>query len=118
MPLNTRIVRNGQNLPLRWGDFHVASMALAASFDAGTGPVAGPEMVYETDERRFDCYPDAPFPVTQKIAFVLCSYGALGKTPLNEGSYTLTKRHRFRDLADGEILSLEPGDVLIAVRGW
>lgn len=118
MPLNTQIIRDGQQLQLPWGDFHIACMALAASFDAGTGVISGPETVYETDELRFDCYPDAPFPVTQGVAFTLTSYGALAKTPLNDGTYTLTRKHKFLDLADGEELTLLPGDVLMAQRGW
>jgi hypothetical protein len=88
MPLSTSITRNGELLSLRWGNFHIAALALASMFDSEThdGPVQGPEDVYETDEIRFECYPDAPFPVTRKIAFVLADYGALGRTPLNYGA--------------------------------
>jgi hypothetical protein len=118
MPLNTQIIRNGEALRLHWGDFHVAAMALAASFDAGTGPVSDPTKVYEVEPERFACYPDAAFPITRRLAFELTSYPVLGLTPLNDGMYTLTRKHKFQDLADGEVLELLPGDVLHAYRGW
>ena len=118
MPLNTQIIRNGQPLQLPWGDFHVAAMALAASFDSpGSSFLSDVNGIYELDDRAFECYPDAAFPIDRDLAFQVCSYPILAKTPLNEGSYTLTKRHRFMDYTDGEILSLYPGDKLIAVRG-
>lgn len=118
MPLNTSIIRNGEMVPLRWDNFHVASMALAASFDAEFGVIGAPEKVYEVDPRMFECYPDAPFPVTRQMAFMLTGYGALSKTPLNDGHYILTKRQHFIDVTDGEILALLPGDELNAYRGW
>lgn len=117
MPLNTQIVRNGEALKLRWGNFHVAAMALAASFDAGKeSAISDPTKVYDAPPETFDNYPDEPFPVSRQIAFILTDYGALSKTPLNEGSYTLTKAHKFVDVMDGEILEFLPGDVLHAYR--
>jgi hypothetical protein len=116
MPLATQILRNGERLQLPWGDFHVACMSLAACFDSGTGPTPGPNQVYDRPSGFFDCYPDATFPVSQPLAFMLCSYPMLAKTPLGDGPYTLTRRHKFRDVVDGEILTLLPGDVLIAQR--
>lgn len=119
MPLITRIIRNGEPLSLRWGDFHVAAMALAACFDSGSWPeLDSPSKIYDAEPGTFDCYPDAAFPITRAIAFHLCSYPVLGRTALNDGPYTLTKRHRFIDEEDGEVLELLPGDVLLAVRGW
>ena len=120
MPLNTRIERDGELLSLKWGDFHVAAMALASLFDSDEhdSAIQGPEDLYDTDELRFDCYPDAPCPITRRMAFMLCDYGALGRTPLNYGEYTLRRKHKFMDLADGEVLELLPGDKLAAVRGW
>lgn len=114
MPLNTSVERNGELLKLRWGNFHVAAMALAASFDEGTNVIGNPDKVY--DGKTFDNYPDDPFPVSRQVAFMLTDYGALGNTPLNMGAYTLTKRHQFVDLEDGEVLELLPGDVLRAYR--
>lgn len=38
MPLHTQIIRDGKPLSLRWGDFHIAAMAVAASID---GPDKG-----------------------------------------------------------------------------
>jgi hypothetical protein len=124
MPLSTRIERNGEYLQLRWGDFHVAAMALASIFDTmdeerPEGELRfRPDEVYDTTELRFECYPDAPFPITRRIAFEMCSYPVLGRTPLNYGEYTLQRKHKFIDLADGEVLELLPGDKLAAVRGW
>lgn len=116
MPLHTSITRDGELLQLRWGNFHVAAMALAASFDAGTGPLSDPAGIYEQELPGLACYPDAAFPVTREIAYLLTDYGALGKTPLNNGRYVLTRRHAFLDPRDGEVLRLEPGDVLEAWR--
>lgn len=117
MPLSTQIIRDDEPLKLHWGNFHVAAMALASCFDSGDGKVIkGPESVYEVDPKMFECYPDAPFPVTQSISFALADYGALSTTPLNNGAYTLKSKHAFRDNVDGEILVLLPGDVLHAWR--
>lgn len=114
MPLITTVTRDGELLPVNWdGDFAVAAMALAACFDVGKFQ---PDDVYDTDELRFDCYPDAAFPVTRGVAFHLCSYGALANTPLNGGAYTLTRKHKFLDAASRDVLELHPGDVLRAVR--
>ena len=117
MPLITEIRRDGEQLQLPWNNFHIACMALASSFEAGGNAIAAPEKVYEgMDPRMFDCYPDAAFPVTTKVAFILTDYGALALTPLNYGEFTLTRKHRFMDVIDGEVLTLLPGDVLRAVR--
>ena len=116
MPLITEILRGGEQLKLPWSNFEIACMALASSFEAGEGAIRGPETVYELDPRTFECYPDAAFPVTYEIAFMLTDYGALGNTPLNFGAYTLTRRHKFINQADGRILTLLPGDVLRAGR--
>jgi hypothetical protein len=116
MPLATQILRDGDLLKLAWSDFHVACMALASSFEAGDNSFSDPSKVYDTDELRFDCYPDAAFPVTRQLAFMLCTYGMLAKTPLNDRSYTLTRKHKFLDTTDGEILELLPGDILIMQR--
>jgi len=115
MPLNTRIIRNGKPLELRWSNFHVAAMALASSFEVKEGPLGDPTKIY-MDELHV--HPEMGFPITQGIAFILTEYGALGKTPLNEGRYTLKHSHKFTDLTDGEVLELLPGDELIAYRGW
>jgi len=118
MPLNTSITRNGELLRLHWGNFHIAAMALAASFDDDTctNSISDPAGIYLKDPRMFECYPDAPFPVTRNLAFTLTNYGALSKTPLNMGSYTLKRKHKFMDLEDGEVLELLPGDILTAIR--
>lgn len=41
---------------------------------------------------------------------------AEGANLLSEGAVTLESAHRFVDPSDGEILSLQPGDVLTAYR--
>lgn len=120
MPLQTRILRDGEPLPLRWGDFHVACMALASCFDRIDGLAPTPDDVYDAPPGTFFGYPDdVTFPVSQQLSFMLCTYPMLAKTPLGEAGhdgYTLTGKHRFRDVQDGEILELLPGDVLIAFR--
>jgi hypothetical protein len=118
MPLETQIVRNGEALSLHWGDFHIAAMALAAGFDAEMEPLSHPTKIYDLPPERFACYPDAAFPITGSLAFTLSSYPMLAKTPLNEGRYVLKSRHKFLDRADGEVLELLPGDLLIAQRTW
>lgn len=116
MPLNTQILRNGKALSIRWGGFHVAAMALASAFDSGEGPLADITKIYAVEPALFDCYPDAPFPISRSIEFHLTSYSALAQTPLNNGSYTLQYKHQFRDMEDGEIFVLLPGDTLVAFR--
>jgi len=115
MPLNTQIIRNGEPLKLHWGDFHIAAMALAASFEVGEGPIGDPTKIY-ADELHV--HPYMGFPITRRIAFMLSDYGALSKTPLNEGRYTLKHTHTFTDLTDGEMLELLPGDELVAYRSF
>jgi len=118
VPLITQVIRGGEPLGMKrgWGGFHIAALALAASFDSGQGPFADPAGIYKQDLPGLAYYPDAPFPVNRQVVFYLADYGALGLTPLNGGSYTLTRKQAFMDLADGEVLRLEPGDVLIAQR--
>jgi hypothetical protein len=119
MPLNTTIIREGHALRLRWGNFHVAAMALAAAFDAGAPPFGDLTAIYDDPSlppQMFDCYPDAAFPITRQIAFELTSYPVIGKTPLNDGRYVLKGRHTFLDCTDGEVLRLLPGDELHAYR--
>jgi hypothetical protein len=115
MPLNTQIIRNGEPLKLHWGDFHIAAMALASSFEVKKGPLGDPTKIY-VDELHV--HPYIGFPISRGIAFILSDYGALGNTPLNDGDYTLKLTHRFTDLVDGEVLDLLPGDKLIAYRSW
>lgn len=116
MPLSTQIIRNGYAMSVRWGNFHVAAMALAASFDTNEGPFSEPAKIYDVDPRLFECYPDAPFPISPTVAFQLTNYSVLAMTPLNKGTYTLNRKHQFSDMADGEIFLLLPGDLLIAYR--
>lgn len=122
MPLNTMIKRKGKALPIRWGGFHVAAMVFAASWDSGVGP-----FVDNTDPRdrdvkpKFDDggeldYPNDPFPITPGDAWRLMDYAYIGATPMNSGDYVLTRKHRFIDVTDGEVLDLRKGDVLSAWR--
>lgn len=121
MPLITQVTRDGERLRLAWGDFHVAAMVLAACFDAGGADgskgkfLTGPGQVYDADPREFDCYPDAPFPVTKTLAFHLCTYTMVAASPLRDGEYTLRGKHKFVS-PDGEVLEFLPGDVLSAFR--
>lgn len=116
MPLSTQVIRNGEPLKISWGSFHVAAMALAASFDARMPPFTDPSVIYITPPGTFDDYPNEAFPITNEVAFTLVSYGVLAQTPLNEGSYTLKSKHHFTDVTDGEDFVLLPGDELIAYR--
>jgi hypothetical protein len=119
MPLNTQIIRNGKQLPLRWGDFHVAAMALAACFDEGSNEVlSDPTKIYEEAPEGYLDYPNKPFPITPSLAWTLTTYPMLSKTPLNEGHYTLKNKQVFIDMADNEVLELLPGDELIAFRDF
>jgi hypothetical protein len=109
MPLNTQIMRDGKNLPVRWGGFHVGAMVLAASWDSGTGPFEDNSPPTDID------YPTEPCPLSFRDAFSLMSYPVIATTPLNKGEYTLTGTHRFIDTSDGELFELLPGDIL---RAW
>ena len=117
MPLKTQIIRSGKSVPLRWGDFHIAAMVLASSFDAETF-IPHPWDVYEKfqEPEYWECYPDAPFPIHRNISWDLSNYPVIWKSPLGNTEYVLTRRHAFRDLDDGEILKLYPGDILMAWR--
>lgn len=127
MPLNTRILRDGEPLQLRWSDFHVAAMICASTWDAGVkgpftnadGPLFeyGPECsVKEWANKTHADYPAVPAPLDPGLCWQLTGYSYLGMSPLNTGPYTLKKEHRFLDVTDGEVLHLLPGDVLKAWR--
>ena len=132
MPLYTTITRDGEDLALRWGHFHIVAMTLAAAFDSGEGPFKGeqkPDFSYPAEaefenkdfaylaEKTDADYPDVPCPISPANHANLVGYHVLAMTPLNRGSYTLENEHKFLDTTDGEILHLLPGDVLSASRG-
>jgi hypothetical protein len=132
MPLNTRIIRDGEPLKLRWSGFHVAAMAVAASvddpslgksifedktldrpdFEYGPTVPANPEWA-GADQSR---YPEVPCPISPRDAFEIGSYPMLGLTPLNDRRYVLKREHAFVDVTNGEVLRLLPGDELVAFR--
>jgi hypothetical protein len=137
MPLHTSITRDGETLSLRWSDFHVAAMAVAAACDDPSHPEAKlfqtsadrPDFAWPADqaEAGTNCpaewlgkdqssYPEVPCPITGRDAFTIASYPYLAMTPLNSGPYTLKREHKFVDTTDGEILHFLPGDVLSAAR--
>lgn len=124
MPLNTRIIRDGEPLQIRWGDFHVAAMVCAAAYDSGQGPFEGEQKPafrygegdHEWANRTADEYPEVPCPITPRDSFTMADYYVIATTPLNDGEYVLKGEHRFLDCMDGEILHLLPGDVLQAWR--
>lgn len=122
MPLNTQIERKGEALPVRWGEFHVACMVLAAAWDSGEGPFTDNTDPRDRDEKpkfangdELD-YPVEPYPVSPREVFNLVMYPIISATPLNSGEYVLKREHRFVDVTDGEVLELLPGDVLKAWR--
>jgi len=114
MPLDTQIKRNGKLLamPEGWGGFHVAAMVFAASMDSGEGPFPDNSLmgIYKTDDHS------ARLGVSQRDVWSLVDYSAIGRTPLNMGSYTLKADYTFVDNMDGEVLDLKAGDVLMAYR--
>lgn len=129
MPLHTQVIRNGEPLAIRWGEFHVACMALASVLDQPVSriklwedsPAAVEEIVskgyYVRDPNGKGLLSTgAAFHVTRGMTFNLAMYGALSLTPLNSGPYTLKSRHVFIDCADGEVFVLKPGDKLVASR--
>jgi len=115
MPLNTAIVRDGELVQLRWGDFHRAAMIIAASVDSGQGPfrkntaeaVLG-DAGYGTTEK--------PVGISGRISFTLVTYPAMAATPMDSDGYVLTHDFVFGDCMDGEIFELKAGDRLIAYR--
>ena len=122
MPLCTQIIRDGTPITLNWGDFHVAAMILATLADekpmSEVMHYTYPDKDTEYAGKTQDDYPAIPCPINWGIAFQLTSYGVIGNTRLNDGAYTLKHQHRFIDVSDGELLTLEPGDVLEAWRSF
>lgn len=120
MPLNTMIIREGQELHLRWGAFHVAAMVIASALDSGKGPWKD-NTVEELFGEDTDYGPGKEIPLSPVSVWALAtSYPAIGATPMGHDGYVLTKAWTFRDVTDGEVLELLPGDRLIAyrARGW
>jgi len=117
VPLNTRIIRNGVPLQIRWGSFHVAAMVCAASWDSGKGIFEDNSEPPTQTERRLDTNEEVTGHfLSPKNCFEFVDYGRIAATPLNEGSYVLKKAYTFIDITDGEILYLVPGDKLVAYR--
>jgi hypothetical protein len=113
MPLNTQIIRNDEELKLKWTSFHVAAMVIAAAMDSGKGPYEdnSPMGIVGSEE-----YNGEVIGVSGKDAFVLMNYYVIATTPLNHGSYVLKNDYTFGDRMDGEILELKAGDKLVAYR--
>lgn len=115
MPLNTRIIRDGKPLDLRWGGFHVASMVYACVIDSGEGPFVDNASVREQALALME--KDGAIAITPKDAFDLMSYPVIGQTPLNAADYTMVNYDlKFVDIEDGEELEIEKGDVLSMSR--
>ena len=120
-PLSTRITRDGEPLSLRWGQFHIAAMIYAVSWDSGEGPFEMNEppkyLVRPSDGDEMPLnYPEEPCPISPPEAFHIVRDSVIAATALNDRPYTLKKEHRFIDVTDGEVLHLLPGDVLEATR--
>jgi len=114
MPLETRIIRNGEPLRIPWGGFHVAAMVLAVTLETGKGPFQD----NSRDALLTEECGGLPIAITPSLTFELMSYPAIGATALNDGPYTVQEEWTFQDVTDGEILQLLPGDVLHAYRAW
>lgn len=130
MPLNTQIIRDGEPMSVRWGNFHVAAMAIASALDGHADDKALAD-AFEKDitemrsgARNVNDYPesllgpdaDLGIPVPASWCFQLSDYGALGACGLDKAP-VLTKRYTFWDPSDDEIFTLLPGDKLVAYRG-
>lgn len=140
MPLNVQILRDGKHVP-RSGDFWIVGcMLIAASIDSGKGPfeentfmgIEGRERptqwhdpnycsgLNQDKEDQFLCTGCAKaFPIVIGRAFMCrdIHYGTLGMTPLNDGNYTVKNGpYMFVDQMDGQVFTIETGDVLVAFR--
>lgn len=115
MPLSTRIIRDGEPLSLRWGDFHVASMVYAVSIDSGIGPFENIPALKEQAEVLMK--EQGSIGITGKDAFALTMYHIIAATPLNDSDYTMANVDLvFHDNMDGEEFEIKRGDVLMAWR--
>lgn len=131
MPLNVQVIRNGEPVSIRWGEFHVAAMAVASSIDgpdkgmfkenhtiSNPPPFGMPEKLPDTADQSWagkdqTSYPEVPMPITREDAFQIASYPMLAMTEVGKkGSHVLINRHRFVDCTDGEVFELLPGDEL------
>jgi hypothetical protein len=114
MPLNTQIKRGGKVLRLKWGNFHVAAMVIAASADSGVGPYE--DMKSFVEEAKSLMEKQGTIGISPYSVFQLTDYAMIGATPLNAEPYVLKERWKFTDTTDGEVLELLPGDELSARR--
>lgn len=110
MPLITSIVRNNEPLPIKWGGWHVACMAVAAALDSEKGGL------YNFLKDHDDELPNIFNSISINTVRELVTYSVLGETPLNNGAYTLKSSYKFTDPMNGEILELLPGDTLTVYR--
>lgn len=107
MPLITQIERDGENIELRWGDFHIAAMIIASEMDSGSKKLFGTWRPKGT-----------MIEIDQSTSFSLVMYPIIAASKLGKGSYTLKSDWTFRDVMDGEVLELKAGDVLKAWRSF
>lgn len=115
MPLNTEILRDGEVRQIRWGQFHVAAMVYAASYDSGQGPFDDMESFKSEVEQLMET--QGAIGINPIDSFNLAAYHVLAATPLNGGSYTIENATLvFQDNTDGEKFDIKPGDVLKAWR--
>ena len=111
MPLFTQIERDGNMLELRWGEFHVACMKLAAWFDNKSDEEM--KKVITGDENDPNEYPETPLGLGSLDILSVVGYGVLSETELaSKGVQVLNKVHRFVDVEDNEVFELLPGDTL------
>jgi len=111
MPLYTEIRRNGRARKIRWGNFHVAAMALAAAIDSKEG-----ELYRLLAEKEPTILEADPIELGPGDVFDLVDYGVLAATPLNAAAYTMKGTMTFVDATDQEKFILKPGDILSASR--
>lgn len=141
MPLNTQILRDGKHVHRSGNWWIVGAMMFTAAVDSGKGPfknnsfraLEGRELPKADEWHNQDTCDDfkqdkdnpqickgcgKAFPIVIDRALMLhINYGTLATTPLNYGRYTVKNGpYVFVDQSDGEIFTIQPGDILVAYR--
>lgn len=107
MPINSQIIRDGQTLPVRWSQFHIAAMAIAIMFEEpekwdGAKP----------NDDIIELYPGSPQPIGPRDTFMIVTYPVLAAVWDDRDEVTLEHAHAFEDVSDGEVFKLNKGDKL------
>jgi len=102
MPLNTQIVRDGENLkmPGGWKGFHITAMLYAIAFER--------DLAKPNDDIEYPLQPQgiSPRNVMEATDYTIIAHVCPG------GRFKLSNLHNFVDTMDGEVFTLKPGDEL------